>query len=140
MKSEAILLVSLSLLASSLAVTVTFYTDNACKTPAASTFQGAPNPNVAPLNKCTQSVTADAGRTALWSKPTVCTSSSSTIQVWADKDCTTTFPTTNTYNVGSCLTTGLPPGALSMQITCSSASAVSAAVAVAISALLFLCI
>jgi hypothetical protein len=63
--------VMLGLLCSALAVTVTYYTDTLCESPAAATFQGRPNPLVISLNKCEQSV-SEADRTALWSRPTFC--------------------------------------------------------------------
>ena len=140
MKKSAVLLISLSLVATALSVTVTYYTDSDCKVSATSTFQGQPNPLVAPLNKCTPSVSS-SGATPLWSKATTCSTTSS-IQVWGDSGCTTSLISTNTYSVDTCLKSPilLPPAINSMKITCSSAAAASVAALVAVASVVSLCI
>jgi hypothetical protein len=141
MKASAVLLISLSLLATALSVTVTYYTDADCKVQAASTFQGQPNPLVAPLNKCTPSVSG-SGVTPLWTKPTACSSTTTKYQVWSDSQCTTSFPTTFDRNVGTCLKDPkiLPPTINSMMITCSSAATASVAALVAVASVVSLCV
>jgi hypothetical protein len=128
MKTTAIVLVALSLLSCTVAVSVTYFSDGNCQTSVGGTFQGAANPFVASLNQCVQAVTSDGGRTALWSRPTSCTSSSYQGSVFQDAQCATSI-STSTYNVGTCLNTPgtLPPGAGSFRITCSSASSASVA-------------
>ena len=140
MKKSAVLLISLSLVATALSVTVTYYTDSDCKVSAASTFQGQPNPLVAPLNKCTPSVSS-SGATPLWSKATTC-STTTNIQVWGDSGCTTSLTSTNTYSVDTCRKSPilLPPAINSMKITCSSAAAASVAALVAVASVVSLCI
>ena len=143
MKKSAVLLISLSLVATALSVTVTYYTDSDCKVSAASTFQGQPNPLVAPLNKCTPSVSS-SGATPPWSKATTCSGNPATtsIQVWGDSGCTTSLTSTNTYSVDTCLKSPilLPPAINSMKITCSSAAAASVAALVAVASVVSLCI
>ncbi len=141
MKTSAVLLIALSFVATALSVTVTYYTDADCKTAAASTFQGQPNPLVAPLNKCTPSVSG-SGVTARWVKPTACSSTTTKVQDWTDAGCTTSFPTTYDRDVGTCLKDPkiLPPTINSMMITCSSAAVASVAALVGVSSAVFLSI
>jgi hypothetical protein len=119
---------------------VTYYTDADCKAQAASTFQGQPNPLVAPLDKCTPSVSG-SGVTARWIKATAC-SATAKIQDWTDAGCSTSAVTNYEYNIGTCLKspTPLPPTINSMMITCSSAATASVAALVAVASVVSLCI
>ena len=148
-----LVLVTLSLLCSALAVTVTYYTDKLCESPANATFQGRPNPLVIPLNQCEQSVSEADDRTALWSRPTFCgfkqgrpPQSSSTmaeIGVFSDSSCANVVQS-NSYNVqvDICSPQGqkLPPGASSMRVTCDPASVASVAIVAVVTAVVALCI
>jgi hypothetical protein len=126
MKTTAIVLVALSLLSCTIAVSVTYFSDNNCQTSVGGTFQGAANPLVASLNQCVQAVTADGGRTPLWVRPTSCSSANSVIPVFSDNQCANAQPgAQTTFNVGACLTTPVPPGSMSFRVSCSSASSAS---------------
>jgi hypothetical protein len=126
MKTTAIVLVVLSLLACTVAVSVTYFSDNNCQTSVGGTFQGTANPLVASLNQCVQAVTADSGRTALWVRPTSCSSTTSVIPYFTDNQCANVFPgASTTFNVGTCLTSQVPPGSGSFRVSCSSASSAS---------------
>jgi len=152
-----LVLVTLSLLCSALAVTVTYYTDKRCESPANATFQGRPNPLVIPLNQCEQSVSEADDRTALWTKPTFCgfkqsrpgspsqsSSSTAEIYVFSDSSCANAVEsyTMHSVQVDICSPQGskLPPGALSMRVTCDPASVASVAIVAVVTAVVALCI
>ena len=138
MKATAALLLALNLLAAASAVTYTYYTDGSCKTPIPNKVQGMPNPFVMPLDQCTQSVTADGGRSPLWSKATQCTSSTTRFTAYPKNSCSL-FPQFFEFNIGTCLIiSNLPDGAKSMQFTCSPASAASVATFIAVGTIMHL--
>jgi len=153
-----LVLVTLSLLCSALAVTITYYTEKLCESPANATFQGRPNPLVIPLNQCEQSVSEADDRTALWTKPTFCgfkgsrpgspsqsSANTAEILVFSDSSCANAVQSYTMYSVqvDACLPAGyskLPPGALSMRVTCDPASVASVAIVAVVTAVVALCI
>ena len=128
----------------------TYYSDSSCATPLGSTVNGAPNPLIGPSGDCFLGYDVP-GSTKPWEKVRTCSSTTS-ITLYTDASCTTLYspqPVGNPFPVGTCLTTNLPPGVTSYNITCavsatpsksSAASAVPVALFVAVAALFTLCI
>jgi hypothetical protein len=135
-KKSAILL--LCLLGGSAAVTVTYYSDGGCNTALGNSFQGVSNPLVVPLTTCVLSRNAES---IVYIKATSCSTTTS-ISVYTDSNCNTLMspvPPGSPWSVGTCVNTNLPPGAGSLKFTCSSASAASVTLFVAVAALVSLC-
>ncbi len=128
------------------ALTVTFYGDTQCSNTLPSTFQGVPNPLVAPLDQCTIALHvctigvfcmhtncplmfAQDGPTKLYIKPTACSSTyPHPIQSYMDSNCSKVHLDPNSYFVGACVTQGAPPGCGSFMIMCSRASVAATSV------------
>jgi len=118
-------LLALSFAGSALGFTYTFYTDAACKTIAASTFNGASNPMVIPLNTCSKTLFVFGAQ--YYSKATACSSTASSSVSCTSTDCSGASCQTYTYVPGQCLTDNLPPGAQSYMVTCAPAAKASVA-------------
>ena len=133
-------------------MTVTYYSDSSCSTPVSgSTLNGAPNPLIGASGDCFLGYDNVPGSTKLWEKVRTCSSTTS-VALYTDASCTTLYspqPVGNPYPVGTCLTTNLPPGVTSYNITCalsvsatpsksSAVSAVPVALCVAVAALIML--
>jgi hypothetical protein len=133
-------------------MTVNYFSDGSCRTPVSgSTLNGAPNPLIGASGDCFLGYDNVPGSTKLWEKVRTCSSTTS-ITLYTDASCTTLYspqPVGNPYPVGTCLTTNLPPGVTSYNITCalsvsatpsksSAVSAVPVALCVAVAALIML--
>ena len=139
MKFFAISFVAICLFGAAAAVTMTFYTDAKCATPATSTTD-SPNPIVGPLNGCTKLMTQSqlGVSVTIYVKPTACaTGGKATVGMYIDDKCTTRAPNVPAdipNNEGTCDTTTSG----SQKVTCDPASSVTlASVAVAAAVLAF---
>ena len=125
--------VAASLFAIAAAVTITQYTDTACKT-AVTNSASTPNPFVASLNTCTK-YTCD-GADCVYVKATACGGGKVTSGTYRDDKCVTVLQAVSTSDTDKCKT---EDGGSNM-VTCASTSSVTMAflaVAAAVLALSF---
>jgi hypothetical protein len=129
MKFVVYVAVAASLFAIAAAVTITQYTDTACKT-AVTNSASSPNPFVASLNACTKYMDG------VYVKATACGGGKVTSGTYSDDKCATVLQAVSTSDTDKCMTGG---GGSNM-VTCASTSSVTMAflaVAAAVLALSF---
>jgi hypothetical protein len=124
------------------ALSIQYYTDPQCLQAASTTFNGVPNPLVAPINQCIKSFEGSSG--VVYSKGVSCSpSGTATATAFTDSACTVPLPTapSTTLAVGVCLTppTPMPSNAGSLRVSCSTASQVSAALFSVVAAAVAIC-
>ena len=113
------------------ALSLQYFTDAQCLQAASTTFNGVPNPLVAPINQCVKSFQGSSG--VVYSKGASCSpSGTATAAPFTDSACTVPHPTAPpaTFAVGVCLTppsTPMPDNAGSLRVSCSTASQMSTA-------------
>ena len=118
-------LLALCFAGSALGFTFTFYTDNACKTMASSSLNGASNPLVIPLNTCSKTLFIG---NQYYAKVTACSSTSTAFNSFCtSSDCSGASCQAFTQVPGQCITDNPPPGAQSYTVTCAPASKASVA-------------
>lgn len=120
-------------------ITIQYFTDNACANAAPTVLNTVPNPLVLPINQCVKTFEGNSG--IVYSKAMSCTSSgTATANAFTDIACTTPHSTpVSIVAVGVCLNAPLPPNALSLRVTCSTASQVSAAFFSVVAAAVAIC-
>jgi hypothetical protein len=116
------LTLTLSLVAGTFAATVTYFTDAKCLSSVSSPFNGVVHPIVADLNQCI--LAYNIPPSVRYSKNTICSSTGATFENFLDNKCTDGKQIFNYPLTGAttCMTAKdgvtLPPGVLSMRITC----------------------
>ncbi len=134
MKFTTYVAIAATLFAVASAVTITQYTDAACKT-ATATSTDSPNPFVANLNECAKY--GSFGGVTIYVKATICAAGKVTSARYGDSACAVKIPLSDDISDTDKCT---PAGSGSSMITCSSTSSVTMAflaVAAAVLALSF---
>jgi hypothetical protein len=138
MKIAIVTILSLSALSVAMAITVTAYSDSACKTLAANPVLGVPNPNSGNINTCIKSYTISG--TTYYAKYTACSGTASTANSFAgDSTCSSGGTPINDAPGACIIPTGTISGVGSYKIECSSAATASVAFVSVVAAALALC-
>jgi hypothetical protein len=115
-----VVLITLCLVCQSFSQSVTYFSDNACKNPVASPFQGAPNPLSFSLSKCTVGAVLQGG--TIYVKADVCSSSNFSFSIYGDNTCSSATLISEVSNkTCSCITSDPPPNSKSFRIDCTGA-------------------
>jgi hypothetical protein len=112
-----LILMTLCFAGQSLSITVTYFSDNACKTPVPGLVQGVANPFFTAMNNCTLAAILPEGN--VYVKPTLCSSSDFSFSLFGDSACSVQFQYGVLANKArSCITSNAPANAKSYRIKC----------------------
>ncbi len=125
---SVVLIIALIFVSGAFGVTVTYYSDPQCGKRASDPLNGVPNPFVFILNTCVKAFER-ADNSTLYSKATVCSSSSYTIDSFASSSCIGNPTIVTAGKPGDCISSNPPPGSLSYKVDCSAGSHASSFVA-----------
>jgi hypothetical protein len=113
-----LILMTLCFAGQSLSITVTYFSDNACKTPVPGLVQGVANPFFTAMNDCTLGAILPEGN--VYVKPTLCSSSDFSFSLFGENTCSVQFQYGVLANkTCSCITSNTPANAKSYRISCS---------------------
>jgi len=126
MKNISVILflaLALSLVAGTFAVTVSYYTDSACKNSVASPFNGVSQPIDVSVNQC---FLAFNNGSTVYAKATLCNSTFASFDNFNDAACATVKTGSFVYATNMCLNrsqASMPNNAASEMVTCASSPA-----------------
>ena len=131
------LALALSLVAGTFAITVSYYTDSACKNSVASPFNGVSQPVDVSVNQC---FLAFNNGSTVYAKATLCNSTFASFDNFDDAACATVKTASFVYATNMCLNrsqASMPNNAASEMVTCASSPAKppssAASIAIAVS-------